>query len=295
MKNHLVACAAVVTLLCLLFTRAASAEIVNCNTSPSSCTVFNQSLTGGAYPYVYVHDAYFSDTSNTYFDPSNPGDITYIFGNGAVSEKAKGSLATGSIGVLAQGFTSGDLVNVSANDIFTLHGPASGGPVNITVEIHAAGTASLPPVGSSSPLVGGGDASVEVCGPGGSFACVFDNFNVGGLPFAGYSGPVFSENTHKSYLDARWTFSESAGSTFGVFYELHAGVAAGGTIDLYDPGQLSFTLPEGYSIDSVSGFQSPAPLSGVPEPSSLGLMALMIGLFFARHALRTNSSRAKEF
>jgi hypothetical protein len=145
MKNHRLAARAAVALLCLVCAREAAAEVVNCNTSPSSCTAFNPSLIGGSNPYVYIQDAYFSDTSNTYFDPANPAQISYNFNNGAVSEKATGSLATGITGVYAQGFTGGDLVNVVANDIFTLNGPSGGGPVNITAVMHAAGTASLAP------------------------------------------------------------------------------------------------------------------------------------------------------
>jgi len=285
MKNHRPAVAAALAVSCLLFAREAAASIVNCNTSPTTCNnVFNQSLIGGSNPYVYVQDAYFSDTSNSYFDPASPGQITYSFNNGAVTEQATGSLATGITGVLAEGGSSGDLVKVVANDIFTLNGPTGGGPVNITATFYAAGTASLAAVGSNSPLVGGGNATLQLCGPGGSFACTSDDFNVGGLPFAGYSGPVYSNNSGNPYLEAQSTFSESAGSTFNVFYNLSAQVAAGSSIDLYDPGQLSFTLPDGYSIDSEGGFQYPVPPSAVPEPASFGLVGAVVAVLLGRKA-----------
>lgn len=274
-------------LLCLLFARVAAAAIVNCNSSPSSCTVFNPSTIGGANPYVYVQDAYFSDTFNTYFDPANPAAINFTFNNGAVNEQAIGTLSTGVTGVYASGSSSGDTVSVSANDIFTLNGPTGGGPVDITVEFQASGTASLAPVASNSPLVGGGNATLELCGPSGSFACRSDQFNLGGLPFAGYSGPVYSTNTLQSGLQATYTFSESAGSTFNVFYELSAQVASGSDIDLFDPGQLSFILPDGYSIDSVSGFQYPIPAAGtgVPEPTSLGFLVVTSAVLIAAKKL----------
>jgi hypothetical protein len=284
-KNHLLADAAVFAMLGLFCARQAAGEIVNCNNSPSSCTTFNASVIGGPNPYVYIQDAYFNDTSDTYFDPASPTQINYNFNNGAVVEKATGSLATGITGVYAEGDSTGDTVKIFANDIFTLNGPSGGGPVDITAIFHAAGTASLAPVASNAPLVGGGNATLQLCGPGGSFACVADQFNLGGIPFAGYSGPVFSEYTSEPYLQAESTFSESAGSTFNVYYSLIASVSAGGDIDLYDPGQLSFDLPAGYSISSVSGFQFPAPTtSTVPEPGSLGLLACVMGVLFGRQA-----------
>lgn len=283
---------AALAIMCLAFSRVASASIVDCNTDPSQCTTFNTSVAGGANPYVYIQDAYFADTSNTYFDPANPTQITYNFNNGAVMEQATGSLATGITGVFAEGITSGDTVSVAANDIFTLVGPA-GGPVDITATFTAAGTATLAPVASNSPLVGGGNAQVELCGPGGSFACGGDSFNLGGIPFAGYSGPVFSENTGQPSLTRQWTFSESAGDTFNIYYDLSAQVAAGSTIDLYDPGQLSFILPDGYSIESASGFESPVSTSATPEPRSLGLLALVLTVLAGRWMLGTKRTFAK--
>src|SRR5262249_34844643 len=58
-----------------------------------------------------------------------------------------------------------------------------------------------------------------LCGPYGSYNCDFEQFSQRGLPFAGYSGPIFWEfNPSQQHLIAQRTFDVQAGVPFPVDY-----------------------------------------------------------------------------
>lgn len=239
---------------------------VNCNlaTFQSACAaIVSFSVAGGANPYVYV-----SDAQGNFLNLANPSGIQFTFGNGPVSETASGSLATGILKATAsdsQVYGGYDPLSITANDIFTLHGPP--GTATITAVFTVSGQAMLGAVGPyGSSLVSGGDASITLCGPGGGFACGGDSFSdrfyTGfGQAFPGFDGPI--DLTHS------WTFTQEVGVPFNVFYSMAIEVYGGSMIDLTDPGTLTFDLPEGYSISSASGYSSVT--SNVPEPRTLSL------------------------
>jgi hypothetical protein len=278
----------------LVFVKGAEAAIVDCGTQPTTCySVFNPSTIGGSNPYVWVTDAGAKPSSN-YFDPASPTQIDYHFTNLLAGEHAIGSLATGVLGVYASTTSNNfDSVGVQANDIYTIEGPASIGPIPITASVIVSGAASLTLQPFSAGFVGGGSVSLELCGPGGAFACNFDYFNLGGLPFPGYIGPIYSQYTGKNYLQVVYNFTEPVATPFNVYYSLSAQVNSFGLsfIDVLDPVQLSFTLPPGYSVTSQSGFSS---ASATPEPGTalylgIGLACLTAARCGRRHR---SSSRA---
>jgi hypothetical protein len=63
----------------------------------------------------------------------------------------------------------------------------------------------------------------------------------------------------------------------GVPFDLAWGMilsAVGGMNMLFDnSADISFLLPEGYSLTSVGGYAQGVPVNGVPEPGSLLLLA----------------------
>jgi hypothetical protein len=286
---------ACILFLSLCFGRPAAADIVNCGLDPSVCSpIVNFSVAGGSNPYVYV-----SNPSANFLDPSNPSQIAFSFSGSQASEVAAGSLSTGILtatDTTTSTFNDTDFISIAANDIFTLSGPAgsTGSSVSITATFTVSGTANLSAVGpGGSDLISGGGASIELCGPGGSFACGGDQFNdTLDAPFPGYSGPIVSGNFSgdvngsQDFLQHSFTWDQQVGTPFNVFYAMNA-YTYGGTVDLTDPGTLSFGLPTGYTVDSVSGFSSAGAPSPVPESSSVTLFALALAITgFCRLPLR---------
>jgi hypothetical protein len=302
MKRQL-STSACILFLSLCVARPGRADIVTCNDFPSVCSqIVNFSVTGGSRPYVVVEGS-----QGNFLDPSNPSQIAYSFGNSAASEVGVRTLATGILtatDTTASTYGDYDSVSIAANDIFTLSGPA-GSSVSITADFTVAGTANLSavaPYGSS--LISGGGASIELCGPGGSFACGGDQFNdtfyTGlGASFPGYSGPLVSGNFSgdvsgtQDYLEHSFTWTQQVGTPFDVYYAMTA-YTYGGTVDLTDPGTLSFDLPSGYSLQSLGGFSSPSP-SAVPESSSVTLFAFVLAMTgYFRYRFRRRGYRGKQ-
>lgn len=272
-------------LLFLCFPHPAAAGPVNCGdpTYTAACAaIVNFSVAGGPNPYVYAQDANPSNDGTHYLDLSNPDQINYSCPSSAcagVSELASGSLSTGILQISGEAvsvYDDFDSVGIGANDIFTLGGPS--GSVGITATFTVTGTAYLAAVGAGqSILIDGGDASIELCGPGGSFACGGDTFQAtGSAPYFGGTEPVTSEYSGEPYLLVTETWMQQTGVPFDIFYSMTLGAYSGSAIDLTDPGTLSFTLPSGYSLTSEGGF-SQGLSSSVPEPGTFVLLLAGLG------------------
>lgn len=268
------------------FSAPASASVVNCNVFPSLCSpIANFSVAGGPHPYVYV-----SDNNANYLDVANPTQIAFNYNDASIAETAIGSLATGilkSKGTALSVYASYDQLGIAANDIFELSGPA--GTVSLTARFRTKGIADLVAVPKGgSILIDGGTVNIELCGPGGSFACGGDTFDVTSPnPFGGYLGPIYSDaNPSQKYLEHDYTFTQAVGTPFNIFYAMTLVAYSGSTIDLTDPGSLDFVLPAGYSIHSVSGF----PATSAPEPITVALFGMgLAGAVAVRRRTRRQS------
>ncbi len=285
------------TLLAFCLARPAAADPVSCNdpANTGACNaIANFSVSGGANPYVYVQDQSSGMALNHYIDLSNPAQISYSCPSSScagISESASGSLATGVLkasGEAVNVYDDFDSVGISANDIFDLHGPA--GSVSITATFEVTGTANLAAVGpGGSILIDGGDASIVLCGPGGSFACGGDTFQATGVsPFPGGTETITSEYTGKPYLLVSYTWTQATNVPFGVYYSMNLDAYSGSSIDLTDPGTLSFNLPAGYSLTSEGGY-SQGVVTATPEPRTLAalltaLLAILGADIFSRRS-----------
>jgi hypothetical protein len=245
---------------------------------------------GGTTPYIEV-----VGRLGSYIDVDNPSQISWVYADTAVSEVASGSLQTGqlhSTDWAKEVYYDADSLTINARDSFTLSGAP--GVVSITARFRVDGNAILPAV-DSSILTDGGQANLILCGPGGSYACGGDTFNLSyGPPFPGYSGPIYSQyNTAQHYLERTWTWDQQVGVPFNVFYSMQIQVYSGSTIDLSHTGTLDFILPGDYEVTSAGGYSSLV-ASGVPEPGTWVLMALGLaaaGLRKARQRGRGPATR----
>lgn len=260
----------------------AHGAVVNCSdpTFSSACAaIVNFSVTGGSQPYVYV-----TDPNAHYLDLSNPTQVNFSCPSSScagVSEQAAGSLSTGILQASGQAVTvydDFDTVGVSANDIFTINGPANTS-VAITASFKVAGTAMLQSVGpGGSVLIDGADSSVYICGPSGT-GCDGDSFHKMGLaPFTGGNVTVTSDNTGNPYLLVNLTWDQQTNTAFDLAYGMTLDAYSGSSVDLFDPGTLSFTLPTGDSITSLGGFSQGVPMSPTPEPGSIGLAGVALAV-----------------
>lgn len=258
--------------------RPAMASTINCSTNVAACDAIEL----GGSPYI----KFVSDTFGRYIDIANPYTVTQDVLTATTHNIGNGSLAAGVLQVYSQALSSFNTfasAGIYARDTFTVSGP-SNAPLTITAVFTAHGTANLIVSPNPGGLVMGGNATANMCGPGGSFACGGDSFSQLGFPptYQAYNGPITSSNTPgQSYLERSYTFQVTPGTPFSMTYEIILGVYNGSTMNMYNTGNLSFTLPTGYAITSLGGYGAATtqPPAAVPEPATWTMLGLgLVGI-----------------
>jgi hypothetical protein len=263
-----------------LFAIASPAFASPINCAVSSCT---STLLSGVYTL-------FNDGLVNWMDLTNPGTIAVdTTVTGQSWSRGNASLATGVLKVYDQSYAAEFQAfgQLTTSDVFSLIGPA--GSVPITAIFRADGDAALVDLFNGG-LGPGGSATVEMTSPVGYS---LDGFSRG-LGQVPYNDIIRSDSNATPYLQVNHTFMAAPGTPFTIWLRMTGVARNQSVVDMFNTGVLDFTLPNGYSLTSLGGYdpslRNPQPTPGpevVPEPATLTLVGLGALLMTRRLRRRT--------
>lgn len=247
-----------------------SAQAIAALTPPLGCA--GEFDVGGCPPYGTI---FFVTNGNdgSLFEYDSPS-FTYSATGPDASIYGAMNMSTGYLAVYAAGIEDGNpstgtggIVSVSAIDVFTLHS-ATPGTINFTAVLTAEG------IGTITNNSYSGSVSIQLGLPGGAGDSDGGTFQAGNNAPWGSPFDLYSTVTGGGLM-ASYDYELMANTPFAFGYSLRADVSQGTIFDLTNSAHLSFILPEGVTITSMSGYNPTI----VPLPPAVWLFGSgLIGL-----------------